>query len=75
MTGGAAADEPDDRALLAAHVAGDDTAFATLFRRHRDRLWAVALRTAGDPDEAADALQDARSRRSAGPGRSAGTPR
>ena len=59
MTGGAAAEEPDDRALLAAHVAGDDTAFATLFRRHRDRLWAVALRTTGDPDEAADALQDA----------------
>ncbi len=50
---------PDDRALLAAHVAGDPEAFGLLFRRHRDRLWAVALRTMGDPEEAADALQDA----------------
>lgn len=28
-------------------------------RRHRDRLWAVALRTLRDPEEAADALQEA----------------
>lgn len=52
-------EQPDDRALLAAHVAGDPEAFGTLFHRHRDRLWAVALRTTGDPEEAADALQDA----------------
>ena len=52
-------EQPDDRALLAAHVAGDPDAFGTLFARHRDRLWAVALRTTGDPEEAADALQDA----------------
>jgi RNA polymerase sigma-70 factor (ECF subfamily) len=51
--------QPDDRALLRAHVAGDDEAFGILFARHRDRLWAVALRTTGDPEEAADALQDA----------------
>lgn len=44
--------------LLAAHVAGDPEAFGELFRRHRDRLWAVALRTTGDPDTAADGLQD-----------------
>jgi RNA polymerase sigma-70 factor, ECF subfamily len=50
---------PDDRALLRAHVDGDAAAFGTLFARHRDRLWAVALRTCGDPEEAADALQDA----------------
>jgi RNA polymerase sigma-70 factor (ECF subfamily) len=50
---------PDDKALLAAHVAGDPDAFAELMRRHRDRLWAVALRTLGDREEAADALQDA----------------
>jgi RNA polymerase sigma-70 factor (ECF subfamily) len=49
----------DDRALVAAHVAGDPDAFTELVRRHRDRMWAVALRTAGDPEEAADALQDA----------------
>jgi RNA polymerase sigma-70 factor (ECF subfamily) len=47
-----------DRELLAAHVAGDQDAFAELFARHRDRLWAVALRTMGDPDDAADGLQD-----------------
>ena len=51
--------EPDDRALLRAHVQGDADAFGMLFARHRDRLWAVALRTTGDPEEAADALQDA----------------
>lgn len=49
----------DDRALLAAHLAGHPHAFGTLFARHRDRLWAVALRTTADPEEAADALQDA----------------
>jgi RNA polymerase sigma-70 factor (ECF subfamily) len=49
----------DDRALLAAHVAGDPEAFGELVHRHRDRLWAVALRTTADPEEAADAVQDA----------------
>jgi RNA polymerase sigma-70 factor (ECF subfamily) len=51
--------ERDDRRLIADHLAGDRDAFTILVRRHRDRLWAVALRTTGDPDEAADALQDA----------------
>ena len=50
--------EPTDHELLQAHVDGDPDAFATLFRRHRDRLWAVALRTMGNPDDAADGLQD-----------------
>lgn len=48
-----------DAELLARHVAGDDTAFAVLFSRHRGRLWAVALRTMRNPEDAADALQDA----------------
>jgi RNA polymerase sigma-70 factor (ECF subfamily) len=48
-----------DADLLAAHIAGESQAFTELVRRHRDRLWAVALRTTGDPEEAADALQDA----------------
>lgn len=48
-----------DADLLAAHVEGDPEAFGLLFARHRDRLWAVAVRTCGDPEEAADALQDA----------------
>ncbi len=49
---------PEDRALLQAHVDGDPDAFAILFGRHRDRLWAVAVRTMGNPEDAADGLQD-----------------
>ena len=52
-------ERPSDTELLRRHVAGDSDAFGELFRRHRDRLWAVALRTVCDPEEAADALQDA----------------
>jgi len=48
-----------DRALLAAHVDGDPDAFGLLVGHHRHRLWAVALRTLSDREEAADALQDA----------------
>lgn len=48
-----------DAELLAAHCAGDPDAFAEIVRRHKDRLWAVALRTTGNPEEASDALQDA----------------
>ncbi len=48
-----------DKELLARHVAGDPGAFAELVQRHRDRMWAVALRTLGDPEDASDALQDA----------------
>ncbi|MBZ4019874.1 RNA polymerase sigma factor SigM [Streptomyces purpurogeneiscleroticus] len=50
---------PSDQALLARHVEGDPDAFGEIVRRHRDRLWAVALRTLGDREEAADAVQDA----------------
>jgi RNA polymerase sigma-70 factor (ECF subfamily) len=50
--------EPGDTELLRAHVAGDPDAFGVLFARHRDRLWAVALRTMGNPEDAADGLQD-----------------
>lgn len=50
---------PSDADLIAAHVAGDQHAFSEIVRRHRDRMWAVALRTTRDPEEAADALQDA----------------
>jgi RNA polymerase sigma-70 factor, ECF subfamily len=54
-----AVDGLSDQELLRRHVAGDSDAFGELFRRYRDRLWAVALRTVCDPEEAADALQDA----------------
>jgi RNA polymerase sigma-70 factor (ECF subfamily) len=48
-----------DKELLSRHAQGDPHAFAELVHRHRDRMWAVALRTLGDPEEASDALQDA----------------
>ncbi|GAB3853209.1 RNA polymerase sigma factor SigM [Nocardioides maradonensis] len=52
------ASEATDAELLAAHVAGDTEAFGELFGRHRDRLWAVAVRTTGDAELAADGLQE-----------------
>ena len=45
--------------LLRQHAEGNPEAFGVLFTRHKDRLWAVALRVTCDPDDAADALQDA----------------
>lgn len=51
--------DASDQDLLARHVDGDPDAFGEIVRRHRDRLWAVALRTLGDREEAADAVQDA----------------
>jgi RNA polymerase sigma-70 factor (ECF subfamily) len=48
-----------DAELLRAHLDGDTEAFGEIVRRHSDRLWAVALRTIGDREEAADAVQDA----------------
>jgi RNA polymerase sigma-70 factor (ECF subfamily) len=51
--------ERSDAELLRAHADGDPGAFEELVRRHRDRMWAVALRTSRDREEAADALQDA----------------
>lgn len=55
----AALSDVSDQELLTAHLSGDPDAFGELVRRHRDRLWAVALRTLGDREEAADAVQDA----------------
>ena len=52
-------DSASDGELLAAHVAGHPDAFTEIVKRHKDRLWAVALKTTGDPEDAADALQDA----------------
>jgi RNA polymerase sigma-70 factor (ECF subfamily) len=51
--------ELPDRELLSVHCAGDPDAFGELFRRHRDRMWALALRTTRDPELAADAVQEA----------------
>jgi RNA polymerase sigma-70 factor (ECF subfamily) len=51
--------ERTDAELLQAHVAGDPDAFATLVARHQDRMWAIALRTMRNREDAADALQEA----------------
>ncbi len=55
----ASLDDRTDAELLAAHCAGDPDAFAEIFRRHKDRMWAVAIRTCGDRELAADCLQEA----------------
>src|SRR5215468_9699723 len=59
VAGLASAVHLSDTDLLRRHVDGDPDAFGVLFLRHKERLWAVALRTAADPEDAADALQDA----------------
>lgn len=51
--------ECTDKELMARHTAGEPDAFGELFRRHKDRMWGVALRTCGNRELAADAVQDA----------------
>jgi RNA polymerase sigma-70 factor, ECF subfamily len=48
-----------DAELLAAHIAGDRYAFEELFYRHHRQLYRLAKITSRNPDDAADALQDA----------------
>ncbi|SNR27703.1 RNA polymerase, sigma subunit, ECF family [Haloechinothrix alba] len=48
-----------DADLIAAHARGDPNAFSEIVLRHRDRMWAVALRTMRNHEDAADALQEA----------------
>jgi RNA polymerase sigma-70 factor (ECF subfamily) len=50
--------EPDD-ALVARYKRGDSAAFTVLVERHQTRVYNLALRMMGDPDDAADAAQDA----------------
>lgn len=60
MAGGTDATETrTDEELLHAHLAGDPDAFPDLIRRHLDYLYSVACRTSQNPEDAADALQDA----------------
>jgi RNA polymerase sigma-70 factor (ECF subfamily) len=56
--GAAQPDPRDDTALLAAHRSGDPAAFGELAARYHRELWGIALRTLGDPDDAADAVQE-----------------
>jgi RNA polymerase sigma-70 factor (ECF subfamily) len=58
-TRAAGRDDAGDLECLRRHLAGDREAFGELLARHRGRMWAVALRTTGNPEDAADALQDA----------------
>lgn len=51
--------ERTDRELMHLHLDGDPDAFGEIFRRHKDRMWAVAMRTCGNRELAADAVQDA----------------
>ena len=55
----AAQNGAQDSALLRAHVEGDPDAFARLVARHQDRMWSIALGIMRNPEDAADALQDA----------------
>lgn len=48
----------DDRELVRRHVAGDPDAFGELFRRHQDRMWAVATSVCRDREMAAEAVQE-----------------
>jgi RNA polymerase sigma-70 factor (ECF subfamily) len=50
--------EPTDKELVALARAGDGEAFATLARRHRDRVYRLALRITRDPQDAEDVLQE-----------------
>jgi len=57
--GNRARHERSDAELLADHVAGDRYAFEELFYRHHRQLNRLARLTSRDPEDAADALQDA----------------
>lgn len=57
--GGISDPERTDADLLVAHVAGDRYAFEELFYRHHRQLYRLAHVTSRNPDDAADALQDA----------------
>ncbi|HUG84824.1 MAG TPA: sigma-70 family RNA polymerase sigma factor [Euzebya sp.] len=51
--------DPSDEDLLAAFVAGDERAFATLVHRYQRRVYGICYRYFGDPSDAEDAAQDA----------------
>jgi RNA polymerase sigma-70 factor (ECF subfamily) len=51
-------DTPDEE-LVRRYLDGDTGAFGILVRRHESRVYNVALRVLGDPDDAHDAAQDA----------------
>ncbi|QRY62323.1 RNA polymerase sigma factor SigM [Gordonia sp. PDNC005] len=52
-------DSRSDYQLVQDHARGEASAFHELIARHQNKLWAVALRTTGNHDDASDALQEA----------------
>lgn len=52
--------EPErDEDLVSNYLAGDERAFSVLVERHQTRVFNVALRVLGNPEDAHDATQDA----------------
>ena len=51
--------EFDDRTLVSMVVEGDSVAFDTLFTRHRDMIYAMLLKYAGNSDDVDDLMQEA----------------
>lgn len=52
--------EPErDEDLVSKFLAGEERAFSVLVERHQARVFNVALRVLGDPEDARDATQDA----------------
>ena len=50
---------PDEEAVVALAVEGDRSAFARLMEHYQSACYGLAWRLLGDPDQAADATQDA----------------
>lgn len=50
--------DPDDRALAARALAGQQSAYGALMQRHRDAVWRIARGHVGDGDEALDITQE-----------------
>ena len=48
----------DDHELVRRHLAGDPDAFREIVARHRDRVYALALRICGRPEDALDVTQE-----------------
>jgi RNA polymerase sigma-70 factor (ECF subfamily) len=49
---------PSDARLVRRAARGDAGAFGELVARHRERVWAIALRMCRDPEDAEDVLQE-----------------
>lgn len=58
MSAPAAADHPDDRELAVRALAGHQSAYGALMRRHRDAIYRIVRGHIGDGDEALDITQE-----------------